>query len=278
MQIITLTTDFGYKDPYVAAVKGAILSQLEQVNIVDISHEVEAFHLAEAAYIIKNAYHTFPKNSIHIIGVDSELTPENKHIVAYIDQQYFICADNGIMSLLFLDKKPDKLVEINIHDRVPTDFPVLDAFINVACHIARGGTLEVIGKSIESIKELTGIRPVTNNETNKILGNVLYVDNYGNVITNISKSLFEEFGNGHKFEIQARSAKFDKIHKTYSDVVNFKSDPSTRTDGGKRLALWNSYDLLELAIYKSNPKSVGGAKQLLGLEYLDSISVTFNKD
>ncbi|HET8839581.1 MAG TPA: SAM-dependent chlorinase/fluorinase, partial [Flavobacteriaceae bacterium] len=152
MPIITLTTDFGLKDPAVAAVKGAILTELDSAVIIDISHEVSQFHIAEAAYIIKNAYQSFPKGSIHLIGVDSELTPENNHIALLLDGHFFICANNGIMSLIAAEINPEKLVEINIHKNVESTFPVLDVFVKVACHIARGGTLEVIGKPIESIK------------------------------------------------------------------------------------------------------------------------------
>lgn len=273
MHIITLTTDFGYKDPYVGAVKGAIYSQLEDARVVDISHEVSPFHLAEAAYIIKNAYANFPKDSIHIIGVDSELTPENKHLAVRLDGQYFICADNGIISMLTLEQRVEKIVEINIHDRINSNFTVLNVFINVACHIARGGTLEVIGKPIDDIKELTGMRPTTITDKKQIIGNVQYIDNYGNVITNISKKLFEEFGKGRDFEIYARSETFKEVHKSYGAAIKF--DSPKREKDGKRIALWNSSMHLELAVYKSNQQTVGSASSLFGLEYRDTISITF---
>lgn len=276
MHIITLTTDFGYKDPYVGAIKGAIYSQLEDAHVVDISHEVSPFHLAEAAYIIKNAYANFPKDSIHIIGVDAELTPETKHLAVRLNGQYFICADNGIISMLTLEQRVEKIVEINIHDRINSNFTVLDAFINVACHIARGGTLEVIGKPIEEIKELTGMRPTTIVEKKQIIGNVVYIDNYGNVITNISKKLFDEFGKGRTFTIHARSETFNKIHKSYSDAIKFDTPKNKRQEDGKSIALWNASMHLELAVYKSNQQTVGSASSLFGLEYRDTISITFN--
>ncbi|MFZ0489268.1 MAG: SAM-dependent chlorinase/fluorinase, partial [Salegentibacter sp.] len=148
MAIITLTTDFGEKDHFAGAVKGAIYSELEDIRIVDISHSVSPFHISEAAYIIKNAYRSFPPGTIHIIGIDSELTPENKHLAVLLDDHYFICANNGILSLIASEVRPEKIVEINIHDKVSTNFPVLDVFVKVACHLARGGTLEVIGKNV----------------------------------------------------------------------------------------------------------------------------------
>ncbi|UAB80888.1 SAM-dependent chlorinase/fluorinase [Marixanthomonas sp. SCSIO 43207] len=275
MPIITLTTDFGEKDHFAGAVKGAIYSELPDIKIVDISHSVSPFHITEAAYIIQNAYRSFPKDTIHLIGIDSELTPENKHIAVYLDGHYFICANNGIISMLASEINPEKIVEINIHDRVESNFPVLDVFVKVACHIARGGTLDVIGKVISEIKQIRDLRPVVNSENTQIIGNVIYIDNYGNVVCNIKKSLFEEIGKGRAYTIQARRAKFNEVYSNYSDAINFDIPPEKREEDGKKLALWNSSNYLELAIYKSNPSTVGSASTLFGLEYWDTISVTF---
>lgn len=275
MPIITLTTDFGEKDHFAGAVKGAIYSELENVRIVDISHSVSPFHIAEAAYIIQNAYRSFPKGTIHIIGIDSELNPENKHIALLLDGHYFVCANNGIISMLTSEIRPEKVVEINIHDRIESNFPVLDVFVKVACHIARGGTLEVIGKSITEIKQLTGIQPVMNPEGTQIVGNVIYIDNYGNVICNISKELFQKVGKGRDFKITARTANFSKVHTHYSEAINFELTSDKREEDGKKLALWNASGYLELAIYKSNPSTVGSASTLFGLAYRDSITVNF---
>ncbi|MCZ4319987.1 SAM-dependent chlorinase/fluorinase [Aequorivita viscosa] len=278
MAIITLTTDFGEKDHFVGAVKGAIYSEMEDAKIVDISHYVSPFHLHEAAYIIQNAYKSFPLGSIHIIGVDSELNPENKHIAVFMDGHYFVCADNGIISMLTSEIRPEKIVEINIHDRITSNFPVLDVFVKVAGHIARGGTLDVIGKNITEIKELTGLRPVISNQGSVIIGNVIYIDNYGNVVSNIPKKLFDEVGRGRDFIINARTAKFEKIYTHYSDAINFNQTVEKREEDGKRLALWNSSQFLELAIYKSNPTSVGGAASLFGLEFRDTVTVSFTTE
>ena len=234
MPLITLTTDFGEKDHFAGTVKGAIYSELEDVRIVDISHSVDPFHLMEAAYIIQNAYKSFPPGTIHIIGIDSELNPENKHIAVLLDGHYFICANNGIISMLTSQIRPEKIVEINIHDRIESNFPVLDVFVKVACHIARGGTLEVIGKNIDKIKQLTGIKPVVNPESTQIIGNVIYIDNYGNVISNISKTLFEKTAKGRPFVITARTANFRKIHTHYSNAINFDLPSEKREEDGKK--------------------------------------------
>jgi len=192
-----------------------------------------------------------------------------------LDGHYFLCANNGIISLLASEIKPEKIVEINIHDRVETNFPVLDVFVKVACHIARGGNLEVIGKAISEIKQITGIKPVLNAESTQIMGNVIYIDNYGNVVINITKELFDKIGKGREFKITARTANFSKVHSNYSDAINFEIPSERREEDGKKLALWNSSNYLELAIYKSNPKTVGSASTLFGLEYWDTVTINF---
>ena len=277
MAIITLTTDFGEKDHFAGAIKGAIYSELSNTKIVDISHSVSPFNISEAAYIILNAYSSFPKGTIHIIGIDSELSPENKHIAIKLDDHYFICANNGIMSMICSEIAPEKIVEINIHDKTETSFPVLDIFVKVACHIARGGTLEVIGKVINNIKPIKNLVPFVNDEKNQIIGSVIYIDNYGNVVTNIKRKFFENFQKTRSFEISARNHKFNKIHNKYSDIVNFDIDESKRNDEGKGMVVFNSSDYLEIAVYKSNCSTVGSASTLMGLKTMDTVTVNFIK-
>lgn len=274
MALITLTTDFGLKDHFVGAVKGAIYSELPEATIVDITHEITPFNIAETAYILKNAYKSFPKGTIHIVGVDSELSIQNKHIAIYLDEHYFICPDNGIISMIASEINPTKIVEINIHDHIESSFPVLDVFVKVASFIARGGKLDVIGKAIEDYKKMVEIQPKINQEKTIIVGGVIYIDNYGNVISNISKKMFEEIGKDRPFKITARRYTFDKIYTQYNDIVNFESTDIRQFDG-KKLALFNSANYLEIAIYRSNLKTVGGASTLLGLDYRDRITVEF---
>ncbi|MDO3693717.1 SAM-dependent chlorinase/fluorinase [Wenyingzhuangia sp. chi5] len=277
MAFITLTTDFGRKDHFVSAVKGAIYTLLPEAKIVDISHEISPFNITETAYILKNAYKSFPKGTIHIIGVDSEMTPENKHIALLLDGHYFVCPDNGIMSMIASEINPTKVVEINIHDRIETSFSVLDVFVNVACHIARGGTLEVIGKPLPEITKMVELQPQIVSET-KIIGSVIYIDNYGNVISNITKELFNQVGKGRKFTLSAGRYNFKKVLNKYSDIVDFKLPINERNSAGSKLALFNSGSYLEIAIYKSNLQTVGGASSLLGLDYRSSISIEFEKE
>ena len=278
MAIITLTTDFGEKDHYAGTIKGEIYSELPEVKIVDISHSISPFNIPEAAYVISNAYSSFPKGTIHVIGIDSELNKENKHIALKLDDHYFVCANNGIMSMICSEIVPEKIVEINIHDKIKTSFPVLDVFVKVACHIARGGTLEVIGKTIEEIKPIKNIIPFVNEEKNQIIGNVIYIDNYGNVVTNIKRKFFQSVQKGRNYEVSARSYKFKTIHNKYSDIVNFELPPEKRNDEGKGMVVFNSSNYLEIAVYKGNPENVGSASSLMGLQLRDTVTVNFLKD
>jgi S-adenosylmethionine hydrolase len=278
MAIITLTTDFGMKAHFVGAVKGALLSEIKDANIVDISHNISPFNVMEAAYVIQNAFSSFPIGSIHVIGVDSELNPENSHIAMVLNGHYFVCANNGILSMICNDITPDQIVEVNIHDKIVGNFPVLDIFVKVAAHIARGGTLEVIGKPIDEVKPIKNITPFVGSDNNQLIGNVIFIDRYDNVITNIKKPFFETIQKGRRFEISARNHKFKTIHKHYSDIVDFRIPIEKRNDEGRGLVVFNSSDYLEIAMYKSNKATVGGASTLMGLEMMDSVTISFFDD
>ena len=275
MSIITLTTDFGNKDFFVSSVKGAILSEVKNAMIIDVSNEIQPYNHSEAAYILKNAYKNFPKGTIHIVGVESELTPENRHIAMVFEGHYFIGSDNGIFSMIKDDLKAEKIVEINIHEKESSSFSVLDVFVKVAAHISRRGELEVIGKIIKSIKQITNINPVVNNKANQILGSVIYIDNYGNVVTNINRKFFNEIRKSRDYKIFARTVKFENIYENYSGAIDFSNPKEKREEDGKKIAIFNSANHLELGIYKSNPKTYGSAASLFGLDYRDPITVKF---
>ena len=275
MSIITLTTDFGIKDHFLGSVKGALHQNIPDVKIVDISNNISPFNIIEAAYIIENSYKNFPKKSIHIIGVDSELTPEKKHLAVYLDEHYFICSDNGILSLLFNKIKPEKIVEISIYNNSVTSFPVLDVFVKVAAHIYRGGNIDLVGNKTEKVIDVHEINPILNQKKNEITGHVIYIDNYENVVINITKDVFRKFGKSRPYVINARNYQFKKIYKNYSDAIKFDIKKEFRKEEGKKIALFNKSDYLELSIYKSNPELSGGASSLFGLKYRDVVTISF---
>lgn len=276
MSVITLTTDYGIKDHYVGSIKGALFNELQNVNIVDVSHNISPFNIVEAAYIIENSYKNFPDGSIHIIGVDSEKTVEQSHLVIKLDNHFFICANNGIMSLLASKINPEKIIEINIHNDKITTFSVIDVFVKIAAHIYRGGSIDLVGNQIYELKELYNLNPILNEKSNEISGNVIYVDNYDNVVTNISKKIFTEFGKSRPFEINARNYIFKEIVGSYGSAIRFDIKKENRKEIGKKIALFNKSNYLELSIYKSNPQTFGGAASLFGLNYRDVITIKFN--
>jgi len=273
MSIITLTTDFGIKDFHVSKIKGLLNLELDNPKIIDISHEISPFNIIEGSYVIKNAYKNFPRGSIHIINIDAEKTPDQSHLVVHMDDHYFICADNGITSLISNNIKPTSVYKININDSI--NFSSIRTFVKVASHIYRGGHLNLIGKPIGKIKELTDLK-IIEKSNNELLCSVIYIDNYGNVITNITKNFFDKFCSSRKFTINARNVKFNKIFNSYSDAVDFSKEKKYREEDGKKIALFNSSGHLELSIYKSNPVTSGGANSLFGLSYGDNISIIFD--
>ena len=272
MSIITLTTDYGLKDHFVGALKGKLLSEFREATIIDISHNIDAFNVAEAAYIIGAAYNSFPKGTVHLIGVDIELNSENQHIAMQWNDQYFICADNGILSMLIQKIVPQKLVAINIHDRLPNDATDLDVFVKVACHLAKGGLPNVIGKEIKAIKEVTELQAVV--QENQIKGYVIYNDHLGNAVTNISKKMFLEMGKARPYEILFKNKVIKTILPKYSDIGISEKYPLKYYEGEK-LAIFNEAGFLEIAIFRSNPETVGSASSLLGLSYRDVVTIEF---
>lgn len=276
MSIITLITDFGYKDQFVAQMKGEIYSNNPESQVVDISHNVSPFNIMEAAYILENSYKSFPENTIHIIDVDSEKNKEKKHIIVKLDNHYFITSDNGIMSILSQNINYQEIYEISILNELKPMQSSLKTFSKVACHLSMGGKPEIVGKKINNLKNVKNLKPFVNSENTQIISSVIYIDHFGNVITNIKKSFFEEIGKGRKFEISARNYKFKKIYSSYSDIINFNLSEDQRSDEGKALIIFNSNNYLQISIYRSNPENVGTAATLLGLKIYDSVSVIFS--
>ncbi|MFV8344200.1 SAM hydrolase/SAM-dependent halogenase family protein [Flavobacterium sp. XS2P39] len=274
MSIITLTTDYGLKDHFVGALKGKILSEYFEASIIDISHDIDPFNTVEASYIIAASYASFPKGTVHLIGVDMESNKENQHVVMQWNDHYFIAADNGILSMLSQKIVPQKIVAINIHDRFHSEATDLDVFVKVACHIAKGGLMNVIGKEIKNIKQVTDLQALMAADGNSLKGHVIYIDHFGNVVTNISKKYFIEVAKGRPYEVVLKTKNIKTILPNYSAIANSDKYPIKYYEGEK-LAIFNEAGFLEIAIFRSNPSKVGSANSLLGLNYRDIINIIF---
>ena len=260
MRIITLTTDLGTKDSYLASVKGSIHSQLKEVNIIDISNNIEPFNIQQAAYILRSSYKDFPNGTIHIVSIDDELSITNEHVAVKANEHYFIGADNGLFPLIFNDVKPEKIVRLNISlTSNCMTFASKNIFIPAACHLARGGTMEIIGSKINDF-EINKIELKSVIQNNMIRGSVIYIDRYGNAITNIFKKEFEQVQKGRDFTIlfTREVEKITELSKKYKDV-----------DTAEKLALFGENNQLQIAINKGN------ASKLLGLKLHEIIIIEF---
>lgn len=275
MPIITLTSDFGTTDHRVAAIKGKILSLNSEAKLVDITHDIHAYNLSQTCYVVSNSYHFFPAGSVHIISVDSFYRKDRKCILYKADGHYFLAADNGVLSLIFHDIKPEAVYEITFNNRFDDEvmFTSVDIFAPAAVHLINGGLPEVIGRATKHAKQLSSPKPGSND--NMVIGEVMYIDNFGNLVTNISRKLFDEHMKGFdRFEIKFRSTTITKIFSRYTDVVtDWKRESEFH---GHKAAIFNESGMLELTIYKGNKHN--GARNLFGLNFGDSVMIEFFKD
>lgn len=258
MAIITLTTDLGSKDFYQAALKGSILSTLPAATIVDVTHEVPSFNISYAAFVLKNVYTYFPKNTVHLIGIDSVFNENTRYLALKYKDHFFVGADNGIFSLLF-DDKPEEIVELNImQDLKFLHFPLVDIFVKAATTLAKGGKLKDVGLPAAEIEHRTLLHPVIERDT--IRGSVIYIDTFCNVITNITKDLFTKIQRNRDFTLYFRR----------NETISHLSWHYNEVQEGEKLCLFGISNHLEIAINK------GKASGLLGLQLNDIIRVEFH--
>ena len=259
MSIITLTTDLGNKDSYLATVKASIYSQISDVKIIDISNNISPFNIYEAAFILKNCYKDFPDGTIHIISVDDEISVRSEHVAIKVNNQYFIGSDNGLFTLFLNEIKAEKIVKLNISQKTNcTTFAIKNIFVPAACHLARGGTMEIIGTVISDLEvQKMELQPVFNN--NILKGLIIYVDNYGNAFSNITKEQFYKLKrNSFSIMFGREDEKITKISSKYKDVPI-----------AEKLAIFGENNLLQIAINQ------GQANKLLGLNLHETIRVEF---
>lgn len=257
MGIITLTTDLGHKDFYQAALKGSLISQFPGVQLIDISHEIPPFNIQYAAFVLKNAYVYFPEKTVHLIGIDSVFNKDYRYIALSYNNHYFVGADNGIFSLI-IDNEPQEIVELNLlQDLKYLHFPLTDIFSKAACHLAKGGKLNEIGDPVDRLIDRTVIQPIV--EKDALRGSVVFIDSFGNVISNISKELFNNVQRSRDFVLYfRRNETITQMSWHYNEVPE-----------GEKLCLFGISNYLEIAINKGN------ASKLLGLNHGDIIRVEF---
>ncbi|SFJ70031.1 SAM hydrolase/SAM-dependent halogenase family protein [Myroides guanonis] len=269
-RIITLTTDLGYQDYFVGAIKGKIRSKGIENEVIDISHGVSFYNIEEAGFVVSAAYKHFPKGTIHIVAVSCEITESTKPILVLFDGHYFVSADNGTLSFLF--KEPDRAQVVYLHHENFEES--IDVFINAVKQLNQGKELEEVGVLTDKITQFSGVNLTISSDRRVIRGNVIYEDHFGNAITNISKSIFEDIRNGRNFEIKVKNRFIKKINKYFSDF-NTSESVSINDKVGDLLAIFNDLDYLQISIFHSSPNGPGSPKSLIGLELRDSITIEF---
>jgi len=255
MAIVTLLTDAGESDHYIAAIKARILSVHPDTRIVDISHQIRMFDIGHAAYVLRSVFREFPKGTAHLVGVDAAGNRGDAFIIAEIEGHFFIGPDNGLFSLLS-DNPPGKVWEIRSENPNSTTFPEKEIFAQAAARVARGDDPSEVGKPLSDIKRLTD-RQIKATKR-QITGHILRVDHYGNLITNIPKQVFEILSKDKGYTIQFGGEKFRRIHTGYNQA-----------EQGECFIVFNSQDFLEIGIYKGN------ASELLGLGYDSVVNIIF---
>jgi S-adenosyl-L-methionine hydrolase (adenosine-forming) len=220
---------------------------------------VPPFNIMQAAFILRNCWHEFPKGTIHIIAVNAALSVKRPLLLITKEDNFFITSDNGIVGLLFGDK-PDAIYKAKVSE-VGNNFNDLNAYIHVASLLIKGESLDHFCEPYDDYNSQIPLRPVI--EKKLISGSIIYIDSFSNAISNISKETFEKIGEGRSFEIcvQSNHYRIEKLSNTYSDA------PS-----GELLALFNSVGLLEIAINN------GYAANLLNLTTSSAIRIKFYEE
>ncbi len=243
--LVTLTTDFGSKDPYVAEMKAVILGINPDCTIVDISHQIEKFNIRMGAYVLASCVPYFPRGTIHVAVVDPGVGGKREPIVIETETSFFIGPDNGVLALAA--RKSGKLLQVcritNRRVMLPTvshTFHGRDIFAPAAAHLACGKRITSFGPEISEIVTPTFAR--IGREENQFEGEIMHIDDFGNIITNLEKSELESAEVDGTIDLKIRERKLAlKLCETYADVKEKMP-----------LALFGSHNFLEISVNRGN--------------------------
>ncbi len=247
MPLVTITTDIGQHDFVVGAIKGKLLQANPSFSITDVTHQLSPFNYPQAAYVCKNAIKNFPAGTFHLIMVNLFDQRPAHLLLARHDDYYIGCADNGLLTMI-LEGEPQKVVALALDkNTVKNVLYCAGVFARAFNDIASGKPFESVG-DVVSIQVKNAMKPTTG--INWIEGQIIFIDNFENVIVNITRDEFETQRRGRSFKIVfKRDEVIERISETYADVAE-----------GEKLAIFNAAGYLEIAINKGN------AAGLLGLQ------------
>ena len=262
MQIVTLTTDWGTKDFFSGMVKGKLYSSIPDVQVVDITHDIEQYSMMNTAFVVKNACLNFPKGTIHIIDVNSyfDLEKDINFVVIEYNEQYFICTDNKMPHSIFGDNCTSIIEIETLWDSNFYNFAAYDLFCKVAAKIANGTPLEEIGYKRESLNKSQAIAPIQ--DGNNIKANIMYIDSYGNAYLNVKYEEFKRIGQNRPFKITLQSG-IHKVTELCTSYYDAKGHPDM-------VVTVSSTGYIHIAM------KIASAEQLLRLRERDQVIITFN--
>lgn len=248
--LITLTTDFGISSPYVAAMKGSLLSVCRDVELVDLTHAITPQNIRQAAVVLADVTPFFPVGTLHVVVVDPGVGTERNMIYAEIGDQHYLAPDNGVLSYVARQNRPRRLVALTEprfwREQVSHTFHGRDIFAPVAGHLALGVQPDLFGPTAEAMVELPWSEPVIGKQ--EICGEVLYVDSFGNVITNIPVAAIQQFAGQGAIVISLAGRSIEGLYATYGQAP-----------AGTIISLGDSQGRLEIAEVQGN------AARLLGV-------------
>ncbi len=257
MAVITLTSDLGAADPYLATVKGRMLRRCPEAVLIDVTHEVPSWNSQQAAYVLRQTFPHFAADTIHWIGVYSQAQRRERCLVVFHRSQYFVGPDDGLFSLLF-DDHPEFI--FSIREGVGAergDSGIYADGVCAAAHLASGADLLEIAVQVQTIAERSSLRALDTPDL--IRATVIHIDRFGNVILNVDRALMERVGKGRSFGLRLRkNDQIDRLSQRYSDVPF-----------GERLAFFNSAGYLEIALNQGN------AAKMHGLKLDDLVQIVF---
>jgi S-adenosyl-L-methionine hydrolase (adenosine-forming) len=248
MPLLTLTSDIGNQDYLVGAVKAQLLKANPDFQLIDISHNIPPFNYPQAAYVCRNAIKNFPPFTYHLILVNLFESKPEQLLLAFHNKQYFLCADNGLLTMI-LEEKPELMIGIALNKTViKNTIYFTEVMADVINKLVNGESIKNIGIADVEFLEKNPLKPLVSD--NWIEGQIIFIDNFENVIVNITRSQFEEQRKGRRFKIVfKRDEVIDNISESYADVAE-----------GEKLALFNSAGYLEIAINKGNAAGLFGLK------------------
>ncbi|MCX6255396.1 MAG: SAM-dependent chlorinase/fluorinase [Bacteroidia bacterium] len=232
MPVVTLTTEWKPYDIYYGIIKGKLSSMCPGIIVIDNAGSIPAFNISLASFIIRNTYNNYPKGSVHIICVHSEAHKDQDHLIVRARDHFFIGTDNGIFNLI-LNSDPDEVVKID-HQGISDE---LEIFAKAASDLLSGKNPSDLGKSVKTVSERVPLRATIDKDV--IIGSIIFIDSYGNAISNVTREVFYRVFENKAFRILIQSNKnyTDQISQKYSDV-----------SVGDMLARFNQLDLLEISI------------------------------